>query len=143
MLHQRDYVMRLIEQMGSALVQLVRKIPDAPSDDLASIEGELEALARQVGMDLQLARRLDFDSLHLLITSAGDLDPARCRFLAELLYLHGLQAERGGRPHVAAGDFARALYLYRLVEPSWPAVAGLPAAEPRVQQLEAWLHGDG
>ena len=68
--HQRDYILRLIEQLGGALVALRRGFSE--------------------------------DTLHMFVSPTGEVEPARCWLMAELLYLDGLQAKLEER-----GDDAR------------------------------------
>lgn len=139
MLHRQDYIIRLIEQMGSALVQLAQKILNLTPSELPETEAELNALAHRVGMDLGLARRLDVESLHVMITAAGTVDPGRCWILAELLYLQGLQAERGQQLEAAQQSYSRSLHLYGLVEPQYTPLIELPAAAERLRELNERL----
>jgi hypothetical protein len=136
MLHQRDYLLRLIEQLARVLAQLLDRVLNHPPEELAATEAELNEIAQRVGLDLELARRLDADSLAIMIAPAGSVDPARCWLLAELLYLHGLQAERRGMSEVAMQSFARSLHLYAQVQPSWRASVPLPEATARRAELE-------
>jgi hypothetical protein len=139
MLHRQDYILRLIEQMGQMLAQLVNRVLNRPVEDLAEVEAELDGVAARVGLDLQLARRMAPESLLMMVAPAGVLDPSRCWVLGELLYLHGLQAERKQEPECARQSYTRSLYLYRLVQPDWKPVVELPAAAARVQELEQRL----
>jgi hypothetical protein len=139
MLHRQDYMLRLIEQMGSSLVELARRILNLDPTELPETAAELNALAHRVGMDLGLARRLDVESLHIMITAAGTVDPGRCWILAELLYLHGLQAERGQQLEAAQQSYGRSLHLYRQVEPEYTPLIELPAAAERLRELNERL----
>jgi hypothetical protein len=141
MFQRQDYILRIIEQMGQMLARLLDQILNRPGEDLSGVEADLNGAAHRVGLDLQLARRLAPDTLHMMVSPAGVLDPSRCWVLAELLYLHGLQAERTGDTAAAHESFIRSLYLYELVEPDWKPVVELPGAAARVAELKERQHG--
>jgi hypothetical protein len=92
-------------------------------------------------MDLGLARRLSLESLHILIGSGGEIDSSRCYLLGELLYLHGLQAERRGNAAEAEESLSRSLYLYRLVGPVVESDLDLPDPSGRIEMIEKWFAG--
>lgn len=135
----QDYVMRLIEQLGHALGRIAALLLNRPPDPPAELETELNGLAHEAGLDLALARRLTPESLQIMIAPAGTINPGRCRFLAELLYLHGVQAEQSGRAGDARDSYVRSLHLYRLVRPKWEVDSILPKAADRIPDLEARL----
>jgi hypothetical protein len=141
MLHRKDYILRLIEQMGRALVQMLDRILMRTPDQLDDVEDELSGMAHRAGLDLALARRLTPESLHVMIAPAGTADPGRCWLLGELLYLHGLQAERRHERGSARQSYERSLLLYRMVEPGWLPVAELPPPQQRVRELKERLGG--
>lgn len=141
MLHERDYLLRLIEQLGQALSRLMERILDRSGDGLPEVEVELAAVARKAGLDLQLARSLAPDSLHLIVAPGGSLSPSRCWLLAELLFLHGLHWEGRGDGDEARRSLVRSLALYRLAEPEWSSDISLPDPDQRVRELELRLGG--
>jgi hypothetical protein len=139
MLHNKDYILRLIEQLGRALSRILSTLLSRPVDELAETREELDAIALQVGLDLDLANRLALDSLSIMVAPGGTPDPGRCWLLAELLFLRGLHEERVEGPGFARQSFDRSLFLYRQVEPEWKAEIDLPAAEGRIEELERRL----
>jgi len=143
MLQRQDYILRLIEQMGRVLAGFVDRILNRAPDELGDVEAELNGMAHKVGLDLELARRLEPGSLHIMIASGGDVDPGRCWLLAELLFLHGLQAQRRGEPDSALESFTRSLHLYRLVQPGWASAVPLPDAEARRIELQERIQALG
>lgn len=143
MLQSQDHIRRLIEQMARAVAQLRTRILDGTPAELDEAGAELAELAGRAGLDLDLARRLEPESLQLMISFGGSVDPGRCWLLAELLYLDGLHAERRGRPEAAAASFARSRHLYGAVEPGWTAEIELPDADERRRELDARLAAAG
>src|SRR5665811_1976761 len=89
---QRDYIFRLIEQMGAAMVAMRNQILGRKVDP-EQIRQEMSGLAGQSGFDLDLLRGFSADSLHMLVAPTGEVEPGRCWLMAEILYLDGLQAE--------------------------------------------------
>ncbi len=135
---QRDYVLRLIEQLGSALAALRRRILGREQDPLA-LRDELARISGQAGFDMALLRALSADTLHMLVSPTGEVEPARCWLMAELLYLDGLQAWAEERRDEAAQSLAKARLLFGLVEPGGGMLVGFPEAAERVREIEDLL----
>lgn len=142
MLHNRDYILRLIEQLGRALNQIVAQILGRSGDGPIDVDAELQGLALQAGLDLDLATRLSVETLPMLVAPLGTPDPGRTWLLAELLYLRGFQAEHRAEPERARDCYRRSLELYRLVEPEWETEIGLPAPTDRIAELRQRLGND-
>jgi hypothetical protein len=135
---QRDYILRVIEQLGAALAALRRRILGR-KEDPSALYDELTRLAGQAGFDLELLRALSGETLHMLVSPTGEVEPARCWLMAELLYtdgLHALSEERSGN---AAASLGKARLLFSLVEPGGGMLVGLPEAAERAREIEALL----
>jgi hypothetical protein len=137
-MQQRDYILRLIEQMGAALVALRNRIMGRKDDPIAIWE-ELSGLAGQAGIDLTLLRGFSVDTLHMFVSPGGEVEPARCWLMAELLYLDALQAELEGRMEDATAGFEKAHTLFHLVAPAGGLLIGLPEAAGRMAEIEERL----
>jgi hypothetical protein len=137
-MQQRDYILRLIEQMGAALVALRNRIMGRKEDPLAIWE-ELSGLAGQAGIDLTLLRGFSVETLHMFVSPTGEVEPARCWLMAELLYLDGLQAQLEGRIEDAGAGFEKAHTLFHLVAPAGGLLIGLPEAAERMAEIEERL----
>lgn len=135
---QRDYILRLIEQMGAALIALRQRILGR-QEDSAKIYDELMGLAGRSGFDLDILRGFSADTLHMLVSPTGEVEPARCWMMAELLYLDGLQAEVEERTDDAATSLSKARVLYSLIEPGGGLLVGLPEAGERLDDVDARL----
>ncbi|HSG07897.1 MAG TPA: hypothetical protein VLA36_06055 [Longimicrobiales bacterium] len=135
---QRDYILRLIEQMGAAMVALRNKILGRKVDP-EKIHQELTGLAGQTGLDLQLLRGFTADTLHMLVAPTGEVEPARCWLMAELIYLDGLQAEAEERWHDAVDALRKARLLYTLIGPGGGLLVGLPEAGDRIADVDTRL----
>lgn len=135
---QRDYVLRLIEQAGAVLRALLARIlgRQAGRDEVAR---ELRRAARLGGLDLELLRLCDGPTLLQLVTPGGEPEPARTWLAAETLYLDGLAAELDDAPADAQASFAKALMLYRLIQPPALVPGGIQEAGDRIRDLEARL----
>jgi len=135
---QRDYILRVIEQLGAALAALRRRIL-GHTDDSAALHDDLDKLAGQAGFDLGLLRALSGETLHMLASPTGEVEPARCWLMAELLYLDGLQALAEERQDDAVESLAKARLLFGLVEPGGGMLVGLVEAAERVCEIEGLL----
>ena len=137
---QRDYILRVIEQLGAALAALRRRIMGR-TEDPSTLHDELSRLSGQAGFDLGLLRALSGETLHMLVSPTGEVEPARCWLMAELLYLDGLQALAEERREDAAASLGKARLLFGLVEPGGGMLVGLPEAAERIREIEQLLRG--
>ncbi len=126
---QRDYLMRMIEQMGSVLARLRQLIMGG-----GQVESELLKTARSQGVDLVTARALDAESLLALLSAGGPPDITRTWLMAELIGLDGLNAELAGDGVTARESYRKALVLFRALDPH--ILGGLPDATARIADLE-------
>ncbi len=134
---QTDYILRMIEQLGQMLAAL-RKIILQQSAPAQVIADRLTAAASSGGFDLALAKAASVETIEMLVAPEGDLDPARCWLVAEVLYLDGLQAQLEERPEEAAASLRKSLPLYTLLKPKG-LFLGLPEAAARISEIEARL----
>lgn len=137
-LYQRDYILRIIEQLAQVLIVLRNSILGRTAEP-AQLRQEIRALAAQAGLDLDVARAVDASTLRMLMSHAGTLDPGRCWLMAELLFLEALQAREAGDPGRARRDLLRALQLHAWNEPEWQPFPELPAVQARMAEMQAML----
>jgi hypothetical protein len=134
---QRDYILRMIEQLGAALVQLRKMIFGGASAE--TVRAEMLATARNGGIDLELARLASPDTLVALISVGKELEPTQCWLTAELLYLDGLEAEVAGDAEATRRSFEKALRLFSLLEPAGAFLVGWPEAGERAEEIRLKL----
>lgn len=80
---QRDYIMRLVEQIAALLTSVVAK---ERAGKLPEAKADLEEKARQtIGMNLRDLKRLSPEAVAQLLESSGGLRYGRAVILAELL----------------------------------------------------------
>ncbi len=143
---QRDYILRLIEQLGQALIR-VRKMILGELPATGRVDDELRLVGRRAGVDLDVARVATPETLGLLVAPTGAPDPGRCWVLAEMLYLDALAAEAEGRVPAALASYDKAARLFRLIEPAGAFLTGWPEAAERLREIEgralALLEGTG
>lgn len=137
-LYQKDYILRMIEQIGQVLIEL-RKMILGRAGSPAEVHDELKAAVSRGGLDLELITSADADTVVLMIAPSGEIEPGRCWLAAETLYLHGLNAAVDGRPDEARPSFEKAIRLYRLPEPMGAFLVGLPEAGERIREIEEEL----
>ena len=131
---QRDYILRMIEQMAAMIARLRKLIAGG---DLETADAELRQAAGIYGVDLDAARAVDAETLLLLMSPTGQPEPTRAWITAELLTLEGLRMEAEGDARAAHAVYAKALLLYNALDPA--TIGGLPEAGDRIGELRAKL----
>jgi hypothetical protein len=130
MAERRDYLLRMIEQMGAVFARLRQLILGG---EVA--QEEMRSAASRAGVDLTTAKVLDADSLLVLLLPEGQVDPTRTWLTAELIGLDALAADRQGRIEEALEGYRKALRLYLALDPR--IIGGIPEAANRMAELEA------
>jgi hypothetical protein len=102
----------------------------------ARIGEELSELAGRGGLDLGLLRGFTAETLHMLVSPAGEVEPGRCWLMAEFLYLDGLQAEVEERTADARESLTKARLLYGLLEPYGGMLVGFREAAERGRDID-------
>jgi hypothetical protein len=136
-MYRQDYILRLIERLGAALGALRNRILRRAGEE-AAIQAEIGEIARQAGLDIDVARKLDPDLLLAWLAPTGEPDPARLWLMAELLYLTGLQSKGAGESPWPA-DFERALALLIRLPPDWRPGDSFATADERVTEIRGLL----
>jgi len=137
---QRDYILRLIEQAAAILRHLLQRVRER-SVDSAGLRQDLQRASHLGGLDLDLLRLADPQSLLLIVAPAGEIDPSRVWLAAEILYLDALALDADGEAEAAIDRFGKAAALYPLVQPGWGLPTGFPEAATRLQDVESRLAG--
>jgi hypothetical protein len=135
---QRDYILRLIEQAGFVLRQLLQRIQAEPVT-LEERTHELQRAAQLGGLDLELLRLCDIEGLWHQVALTGEADPARTWLAAETLYADALANEIAGDKDAALEAYVKAASLFRLMEPNWVLPTGFPEATDRINEIEVKL----
>ena len=135
---QRDYILRLIEQAGFILRQLLQRIQTLPVT-LEERTYELQRAAHLGGLDLDMLRLSDVEGLWHQVALTGEADPARTWLAAETLYADALANEIDGNVTVALEGYVKAASLFRLMEPTWMLPTGFPEATERIEDIERKL----
>ena len=135
---QRDYILRLIEQAGFVLKQLLQRI-EAESVSYEERTEALERAAQLGGLDLDMLRLSDVDGLWHQVALTGEADPARTWLAAEMLYADAVAFEADADNHKAVHAYVKAASLFRLMQPTWVLPTGFPEATERVQEIEGKL----
>ena len=137
--YRYDYVLRLIERLGQVLRTLRDRLlrRQMTNEDLRA---EIAEIAREAGLDVAFARRLDPGTLVTWLAPDPDrVDEDRVWLMAELLYVEGLASRGEGNEAQADGDLRRALALFARIPPSWRPGDDAPTAAERVAELQGLL----
>ncbi|HIF23585.1 MAG TPA: hypothetical protein EYQ27_17175 [Gemmatimonadetes bacterium] len=137
-MHQRDFILRMIEQMGASLVALRNRILGRKVD-VHTVNEELSGLAGEAGFDLNLLRGFSIETLHMFVSPTGEVEPARCWLMAELLYLDGLQAHVELRIADALNSLHKARVLFSLIQPGGGMLIGFAEAGDRTEEIDELL----
>ncbi len=135
-MYRRDYILRLIERFGRMLIALRNHIlqREIESDDAGA---QIHEVAREAGLDLEIARRLDPAALLMWLAPTADFDAPRLWLMAELLYLGGLDARESGAEGEGRADFERALALYAHLPPDWRPTDDFVTAGARAEEIRS------
>ncbi len=133
---QRDYLLRMIEQMGQVLIRL-RKMLAGELVGGERFQQQLDNAATQFGITPGLLRDATPETLAMLL--APTVDPSRCWLAAELLYLEGLDADAAARTDDAIAAYEKARLLFRLIEPAGALLTGWPEAAERLGEIRQRL----
>ena len=139
---RRDYILRMIEELGAALIALRQAILGGKAST-AEVEDTLRRAAGTAGMDVELARAVSLEALPAMVAPTGEVEPARCWVLAEALMTDGVHRLHRGEPDLARPSLARAAALFDLVGPGGAFVTGFPEARVRIAEIEELLDGMG
>ena len=135
---QRDYILRMIEQMGQVLIRL-RKMLSGELRGGEEFRQRLDEAATQFGLNPALLRDATPETLAMLLSPI--VDPTRCWLGAELLFLEALDAEAAGRVGDAQVSYEKARLLFRLIEPAGVMLTGWPEAAARIEEIRTRLEG--
>jgi hypothetical protein len=137
-MYRRDYILRLIERFAQMLIALRNRILKRELD-ADEMRAEIREMARQSGLDLELARQLDPATLLVWLAPGDDVDEPKLWLMGELLYLEGLHARQAGDAGGGRGDFARALAIFGRLPAGWRPHEELPSAGPRAAEIRHLL----
>ena len=135
---QRDYILRMIEQMAEIVRHVRRLIQGGKASEASQ---EIASAAQQSGLDIAVARAMDGQSLlNLFIPPGSTVDPTRAMLFAEVLYLDGLRERQLGNVDLARVSLAKSLLLLQAATDERRS-AGLryPEVDERIAELEDLL----
>lgn len=137
-MYRRDYLIRLIERFGRMLLALRNRIlrREVQPEELRA---QLQEIAEQAGLDVDLARNLDPRMLLMWLAPTGEIDPPRFWLLAELLYLTGMHARETRSGDGGRADLERARALLGVLPADWKPGDDLPTPGERLAELDTLL----
>ena len=131
---QRDYILRLVEQLAKTLgaVLTLKKARRFDEAELAVSE----AAKNLVGLDVKTLLALPVDQIVSLFSPSGSLDAGKCIVVAEILYEYGEIKSLRGEEDLAYHARIRALSL--LLEVSGrESLERIPDAQRYLRQIES------
>ncbi len=111
---RRDYILRLIEQMGRVLAAIRARILGG---EAVTVRGELRDVITWSGIDLEMAENVDTPTLLSLLSLGGSLDVAKCVLVADVLGVESLRRKVLGESDVSERLQRKALVLYQAARP--------------------------
>ncbi|TLM80263.1 MAG: hypothetical protein FDZ70_01420 [Actinobacteria bacterium] len=126
-MYQSDYILRLIEQVGTAFRRQLAAIREHRPED--ALEASDEAVAAALGAPAVLAYQLTVEGLVGMLRPGGTLDVERVVLLAEVLEARSKALDAAGRRD-EAGDMLRRAGALRIA-------ATVEAGEERVAEVRA------
>lgn len=133
-------------QRLAELLQRIQKAIEGEGGNLQRAEDDLREVARDAGLDLEIARMADGPTLEAVLTGGGQDTESRRWLAAEVLFLDGLLAlegVEGAAPETVSVDAADRLAKARHLYLTLPDALDLPGAavEPverlrRIEEME-------
>jgi hypothetical protein len=105
-MYERDYILRLITQVGRMLQAMLHAIREQRPDD--ALETAREAIEALLDTDVALADAMTGEGLATFLAAGGRTDVLRSRMLAELLVARADAYEDVGRQTAADDERRRA-----------------------------------
>jgi len=136
-MYRHDYILKLIERFGAALISLRDKILRREREE-TGFRAEIYEIAREAGLDIGIARSLEPDSLLMWLAPTGQPDLAKLWLMAELLYLEGLDAKASGGSEWH-GDLTRALAILATLPAEWRPGETFTTAGARANEIRLLL----
>jgi hypothetical protein len=134
---QSDYLLRLIETVGEMLIRL-RKMLLGQEIGAAEAYPQIYEAAEKAGLDLDFICSVHDETLVMLMSPTGEVEPGRCWITAELLMVDGVRCREEGDLMGALARFNRSLLLYRLIDPDAVLARGFPEVRERIEEVETW-----
>lgn len=107
--YERDYILRLITQVGHALRAMVHAIREQRPDD--ALETARDAILALTDADPVLVDAMTGEGLVTFLSAGGRIDVLRCRMLAEVLVERAEAYQSAGQDARAAAERERARVL--------------------------------
>lgn len=133
-MYEKDYILRLIQQMGVFLRAMLAALREHRPDDVRESAGE--ALTLLLGMPPELADSLTPDGLVTLLSVGGRFEVKRGLMVAEVMARRSQAGTMSGLVESAAADGARARRLLEAVLRDGDA-ADVETARVLLEELDA------
>lgn len=138
MAERRDYILRMIEHLSRVLARVRAMIAGG---ELVAARDELRAVVRQVGLDLDMVKRMSADTLLGLLSSGASPDPARCVLVAEVLLAEADRAAASNEGADVERLRTKAVVLFRAARP-YLGREDQQTVDERIAALETTTHSE-
>jgi hypothetical protein len=135
---QRDYILRMIEQAATVLRVLLDRVLKREANP-AEVQRSLRQAAALGGLDIDLLRFGDADTVLVMVSPGGEPEPGRTWVAAESLFLDAVAARLDDRRDDAIASFAKARLLFGLVGAAAVLPSGFPEAADRIREIDGYL----
>jgi hypothetical protein len=132
--YRHDHILRLIEHLSRALAVLRHRLLGR-TVETAEARAEIQQAARDAGLNLDIARRLDPAMLLGWLAPVGTIDEPKLWLMAELLYLEALAAQADGDDLRCRADAQRALAILTCLPPVFRPAPDLASVGERAEEL--------
>lgn len=126
---------RRFQRMVELLQRIQGQMEKEGGELAATVEEDLDAAAREAGLDLQVARLVDAATLEALLTGGAHPDEGRIWAVAEVLYMDGLRARRQGMEDDFRLLLEKAAALYGHIGDDLALPAGSPGPGERLREI--------
>ncbi len=114
-MYERDYILRLITQVGRMLQSMLQAIREHRPDD--ALETAREAVTALMETDATLIDTMTGAGLVTFLSAGGGIDVLRSRMLGEILLAEADAYDAVGRSAAAEHERSRALTVLRAAQP--------------------------
>lgn len=124
-----------LQRLADLLQRVQGEIEREGGEPSSRVEEGLAEAARRAGLDLDVARIADLQTLERVLAPGESPGSGKCWAVAEILFLDGLQARSRGRDDDARTLLEKALVLYGHLGEGMHLPDGVPSPGARIRRI--------